>query len=44
LQSRLNNEAFVGKAPQEVIDKEKERLDSLSKEVNELNNVLANLS
>ncbi len=44
LQARLNNEAFVSKAPEEVIAKEKERLNSLSQEVAELKSVLSNLS
>ena len=44
LQSRLSNETFVSKAPEDIIAKEKERLDTLSKEVIELKNVLANLS
>jgi len=44
LQSRLSNETFTSKAPEEIITKEKERLDTLTKEVNELKNVLANLS
>ena len=44
LKSRLNNDAFTSKAPQEIIIKEKERLGLLTKEVNELKNVLANLS
>jgi valyl-tRNA synthetase len=44
LQSRLNNEAFVSKAPEEIIAKEKERLGALNKEVFELKNDLANLS
>jgi len=44
LQSRLSNDVFVSKAPEEIITKEKERLDTLSKEVNELKSVLANLS
>ncbi len=44
LQSRLNNEAFVSKAPEEIINKEKERLNSLNKEIIELKNILASLS
>lgn len=44
LQSRLKNETFVSKAPEEIINKEKERLNTLDKEVTELKNVLANLS
>jgi len=44
LQSRLNNETFVSKAPEEIITKEKERLDTLKREVNELKIVLNNLS
>jgi len=44
LQSRLNNESFVSKAPVEIIAKEKERLDALNKEVHELKNVLTSLS
>ncbi len=43
LQGRLSNEAFVSKAPQEVILKEKERLALLNKEVQELEKVLASL-
>jgi valyl-tRNA synthetase len=43
LQSRLNNEAFVSKAPEEIIIKEKERLDALNREVFELKNDLASL-
>jgi valyl-tRNA synthetase len=44
LQSRLSNEVFVSKAPEDVIAKEKERLSTLQKEVSELNKVLANLA
>jgi valyl-tRNA synthetase len=44
LQSRLNNEIFVSKAPKEIIAKEKERLDALNKEVFELKNDLASIS
>ena len=44
LQSRLNNEAFVSKAPEEVIAKERERLFILMNEVKELKNDLAGLS
>jgi valyl-tRNA synthetase len=44
LRARLNNEAFVSKAPEEIITKEKERLDALCKEVHELKNDVANLS
>lgn len=44
LQSRLSNEAFVSKAPEDVVAKEKERLANLQKEVSELNKVLSNLA
>ncbi len=44
LQSRLSNEAFVSKAPTDVIAKEKERLAILQKEIAELNKVLSNLN
>ncbi len=44
LNSRLNNVDFTSKAPEEIIAKEKERLDSLNKEVKDLESVLANLS
>jgi valyl-tRNA synthetase len=43
LNSRLNNPDFTGKAPEEIIIKEKERLESLNKEVNALEAVLASL-
>ena len=43
LQSRLSNEAFISKAPEDVVLKEKERLDTFNKEVLELKNDLANL-
>ncbi|MBI4309506.1 MAG: class I tRNA ligase family protein, partial [Candidatus Omnitrophica bacterium] len=44
LKGRLNNEAFTGKAPEEVVLKEKERLRTLTKEANELTQVLANIA
>jgi valyl-tRNA synthetase len=44
LSGRLSNEAFVSKAPEDIIAKERERLDSLKKEIAELQNILANLS
>jgi len=44
LNARLNNADFTAKAPEEIITKEKERLDTLNKEVSELKSVLANLS
>jgi len=44
LQSRLNNEVFVNKAPEDIIAKERERLATLNKEVFELRNDLSNLS
>jgi len=43
LNTRLNNADFTSKAPEEIITKEKERLDSLNKEVNALEGVLASL-
>ena len=43
LQSRLNNEVFVSKAPSDIIIKEKERLDSLNKEISAIEGVLASL-
>lgn len=43
LNTRLNNPDFISKAPEEIIIKEKERLDLLNKEVNALEGVLANL-
>jgi len=44
LQSRLSNEVFVSKAPADIISKEKERLESLNKEITALEGVLASLS
>ena len=44
LNTRLGNEAFVAKAPVDIIEKEKERLATLGKEINELEHVLNNLS
>lgn len=44
LQSRLSNEAFVSKAPADVLAKERERLANLEKEIGELNKVLADLN
>jgi valyl-tRNA synthetase len=44
LSARLNNADFTAKAPEEIIVKEKDRLDSLNKEVKTLEGVLANLS
>jgi len=43
LRSRLGNEAFVSKAPEDVIAKEKERLATFQNEISELNKVLSNL-
>ncbi len=43
LAGRLSNEVFVSKAPEDIILKEKERLETLNKEVAELQKVLANL-
>jgi valyl-tRNA synthetase len=43
LNARLNNPDFTAQAPEEIIAKEKERLDSLNKEVKALEGVLANL-
>ncbi len=40
LEGRLNNETFVSKAPQDVIAKERERLETLTKETAQLNQVL----
>ena len=42
--SRLNNETFVSKAPADIIAKERERLETLTREVAELKSDLANLS
>ncbi|MBF0490688.1 MAG: valine--tRNA ligase [Candidatus Omnitrophica bacterium] len=44
LQSRLSNEAFVSKAPEDIIVKEKERLATLHKEIAELNKIVADLN
>jgi len=44
LNVRLNNQEFVGKAPAEVIEKERQRLSNLSKEVEQLQHVLKSLS
>ena len=44
LNVRLNSADFTAKAPEEVITKEKERLDSLNREVKALEGVLASLS
>ena len=44
LKGRLNNEIFTSKAPEEIIIKERERLDALTKQAAQLNQVLANLS
>ena len=44
LNVRLNSADFTAKAPEEVITKEKERLDSLNKEIKALEGVLAGLS
>ena len=44
LNIRLNSADFTAKAPEEVITKEKERLDSLNREVKALEGVLASLS
>ncbi len=43
LSGRLNNQDFVSKAPEDVITKERNRLDALKKEIIELQKVLANL-
>ncbi|MDE2223570.1 MAG: hypothetical protein KGK03_10930, partial [Candidatus Omnitrophica bacterium] len=42
--ARLNNPDFSAKAPQDVVIKEKERLESLIKEISALEGVLASLS
>ena len=44
LEGRLKNEAFVSKAPADVIAKERERLEILTKEIFQLNQVLASLN
>ena len=44
LNTRLGNDAFVAKAPEDVIAKERERLAALQKESRELSQVLANIS
>jgi valyl-tRNA synthetase len=44
LKGRLNNPDFTSKAPEEIIAKEKERLNILNNEVKALESVLANLS
>jgi len=44
LNKRLNSPEFVAKAPEEIITKEKERLELLNKEVIALKSVLSNLS
>jgi len=44
LNARLNNPDFIAKAPDEIIVKEKERLDLLNKEVAALEGVLRSLS
>ncbi len=44
LNSRLSNEAFVSKAPADIIEKERERLALLGKEIAELNQILSNFS
>ena len=43
LEGRLKNEAFVFKAPADVIAKERERLEILTKEIVQLKQVLTNL-
>jgi valyl-tRNA synthetase len=44
LEGRLNNEAFVSKAPEDIIIKEKERLAELKRDIQGLTQVLANLN
>ena len=44
LEGRLNNKTFVSKAPQDVIAKERERLEALTKETVQLSQVLSNLN
>ncbi|MBF0511551.1 MAG: valine--tRNA ligase [Candidatus Omnitrophica bacterium] len=44
LNSRLHNADFIARAPEEIIQKEKERLETLTKEVKELEALLANLT
>ena len=43
LQSRLSNEAFVSKAPADILAKERERLSTLQNEIAEINKVLVEL-
>jgi len=43
LEARLNNDDFTSKAPEDIIIKEKERLDSLKKQIITIEDVLANL-
>lgn len=43
LSKRLSNEAFVSKAPAEIIEKEKERLSLIEHKIKELEGVIANL-
>ena len=44
LEKRLCNESFLAKAPEEVVAKERERLEALKHEINELEDVMDNLS
>ena len=44
LNTRLNNADFVAKAPVDIISKEKERLESLSKEIYAQENILSSLT
>lgn len=44
LEGRLNNEAFVSKAPEDVIIKEKERLSELKRDIEALKQILDNLN
>jgi len=43
LAKRLNNKSFLDKAPPEVVEKEKQRLESLKIKIQELNAVVKNL-
>jgi valyl-tRNA synthetase len=43
LTARLSNEEFMGKAPSDVVEKEKERLDGLQLKIKELRGVIQNL-
>lgn len=44
LSKRLNNESFVNKAPDEVVEKEKERLKTIEQKIQKLEEVFANFS